>query len=90
LDATDGGAITQLFIETFGDRDKVSSALISHFMYGGGWSGPRSEYLGRKRDRARKWLSEVTSQKIQTWLTQYIEALSADIDSAQIDEEREF
>jgi hypothetical protein len=90
LDQDDGGTVTRLFIEAFSDLDKVGPALISHFMYGGGWSGPKSEYLARKRDKARKWLSETTSAKIQTWLMQYIEALSADIESAQIGEEREF
>ncbi|MDH4187922.1 MAG: hypothetical protein OEV08_13090, partial [Nitrospira sp.] len=90
LDQDDGGTITRLFIETFSDLDRVRPALISHFMYGGGWSGPRSEYLARKRDKARKWLSEATSSKVQVWLTQYIEALSADIESAQIGEERDF
>ncbi len=90
LDPDDGGVVTRLFIETFANRDKVGPALISHFMFGGGWSGPRSEYLGRKRDKARKWLSETPAGKVQTWLTQYIEALSVEIESAQIGEERDF
>jgi len=90
LSVSDGGAVTVLFLEAFGHQDKVVSALISHFMYGGGWSGPRSEYLSRKRDEARKWLSETKSPKVQNWLTQYIAALSSDIEAAQIEEERGF
>lgn len=90
LDETEGGVVTRLFVERFADGDKVSSALISHFMYGGGWSGPRSEYLSRKRDKARRWLSEAASERVQTWLMQYIEALSVDIENAHIQEEREF
>jgi hypothetical protein len=90
LDPSGGGAVTLRFIEVFGDREKVGGALISHFMYGGGWSGPRSAYMSRKRDEARKWLAEAKSPKVQNWLTQYIDALSEDIEGAQIEEERRF
>jgi hypothetical protein len=90
LDPSGGGAVTLRFIEVFGDREKVGGALISHFMYGGGWSGPRSAYMSHKRDEARKWLAEAKSPKVQNWLTQYIDALSEDIEGAQIEEERRF
>lgn len=56
----------------------------------GGWSGLESNYLSRKRDLARKWMSEFPSAKVQLWLGRYIEYLSNRIEAAQIDEEREF
>jgi hypothetical protein len=90
LDLDSGGTVTRKFIDAFSDRDKVGGALISHFIYGGGWSGPRSAYMSRKRDEARKWLLETESVKLQSWLTQYIDALSQDIEDARIEEERRF
>jgi hypothetical protein len=44
----------------------------------------------RKRDKARKWVSEIRSEKIQAWLNMYIDALTKWITSAEIDEERQF
>lgn len=90
LDPSEGGAVTVLFLETFGNTDRVPATLISHFMYGGGWSGPRSAYLSRKRDEARKWLSQTKSPVVQGWLSRYILALGVDIESSQIEEERGF
>lgn len=89
LDPMKGGDITRLFIDTFGDQHGIGDRLVSHFTYGGGWTGPRSAYLSRKRDRARYWLSEIKSVAIQNWLTRYIASLSNEIEAAQIEEERE-
>jgi hypothetical protein len=89
LDPADGGQLTQRFIEEFGDADEVAGSLVSHF-WTGGWTGPKSEHLASKRDKARKWLSQISSPKVQAWLERYIERLSNDIETAQIDEERRF
>jgi len=88
LDIDDGGALTRLFIDTYGDNEDTAH-LISHF-WTGGWSGPESAYMMRKRDKARKWVSEIRSDKIQAWLHMYIDALTKGIVTAEIDEERRF
>jgi hypothetical protein len=80
--------VTQLFIETFGSMDRVSGALMQHFVYSGAWAGPRSLYLRSKRDEARAWLSAIRSAAVEEWATRYIEMLSQDIELAEIEEER--
>lgn len=89
LDVDDGGALTRLFIDIYGDKEDTAHALISHF-WTGGWSGPESAYLMRKRDKARGWVSEIRSDKIQAWLTMYIDYLNKRIVAAEIEEERRF
>lgn len=88
LDKDEGGQITRLFIDAFYDDDIIKS-LFTHF-HMGSWSGPESDYLSKKRDSARRWMSEISSLNIQLWLGQYIDYLSSCIESAQIKEERQF
>ena len=89
LDKDKGGLLTANFIEEFCIDDETSASLFWHF-WTGGWSGPESQYLERKRDAARKWLAQTSSLKIQLWLDKYIEHLNNRIEKTQIDEEREF
>ncbi len=89
LDEAEGGKLTKLFLEAFGDNEEFSASLISHF-WTGGWTGPESAYLSRKRDKARQWLSETKSGKVLSWLYRYIENLSERIKGAELDEERRF
>ena len=89
LDMDAGGRLTRLFIEEFCDDDSVGNSLYWRFCTGG-WSGPESDYLSRKRDAARQWMSEISSTKIQTWLGKYLEYLDNRIETAKIREEREF
>lgn len=89
LDEDDGGNLTILFLETYGDDERLSSALMSHF-WTGGWSGPESAYLARKRDTARNWISKLNSSKVVSWLYRYIDLLNKKIIEAEIKEEREY
>ena len=89
LEQEAGGTLTRLFIEEFCDDDRVTSSLFGHF-YSGGWTGPESNYLSRKRDAAWQWLKEISSVKIQLWLGKYIGLLNNLIEDAQIREERKF
>lgn len=88
LDEDHGGKVTKQFIETFGDNE-LAEDIIGHFWIGG-WSGPESQYLARKRDKARKWISEAKSGKILAWLHRYVEHLNKRIANAELREEREF
>ena len=89
LDQAKGGRLTCLFIEEFCDDDRMASSLFVHF-HMGGWTGPESDYLSGKRDVARRWLTEIQSVKIQSWLGKYIDYLNDQIESAKIQEERRF
>ena len=88
LDEGEGGKLSRLFIETFGDGD-LGNSIMGHFWIGG-WSGPESAYLAGKRNEARKWVSEIKSGKILPWLYRYIEHLNDLIARAEMREEREF
>jgi len=89
LDESCGGTLTRLFIEAFGDHNDLAESLMGHFWVGG-WSGPESAYLARKRDKAREWLSETKSGKTLAWLYRYIEYINQLIAKAEMREEREF
>lgn len=87
LEQETGGRLTRLFIEEFCDDDRVAYSLFGHL---GGMSLDKSGFLSRKRDDARRWLTEISSVKIQLWLGKYIDYLNAQIKEAKIREEREF
>jgi hypothetical protein len=88
LDETQGGKLTLLFIETFGEGD-LGDSIMSHFWIGG-CSGPRSAHLARERDKAREWVPKIKSGKVLTWLYRYIEVLNELIAEAETREERGF
>ncbi|MEW8059143.1 MAG: helix-turn-helix transcriptional regulator [Candidatus Thiodiazotropha endolucinida] len=81
--------LTAMFIEEFADDQDVAGTIMSHF-YSGGWSGPESAYLEKKRNKARHWSGKTESLKIRLWLDRYIDSLTRRIDSARIQEERQF
>ena len=89
LDIDEGGQLTQLYIEEYCDDIHLTNNLCGHFILGG-WSGHESNYLSKKRDAARHWMSEISSPRIQAWLGKYIAYLSDRIERAIIKEEREF
>lgn len=89
LDIDEGGQLTQLYIEEYCHDIHIANNLCGHFILGG-WSGPESNYLSKKRDAARHWMSEISSPRIQAWLGKYIAYLSNRIERAIIEEEREF
>ncbi len=89
LEQSPRGELTRMYLEEFGDIDGVSNSLFIHF-HMGGWSGNESDYLSRKRDSARRWLSETSSLKVRLWLERYIDYLSNRIENTIIQEERIF
>ncbi len=86
LNAKRGGLITVLFLEQFGDDARLASSLISHFATGG-WRGPESAYLSKKRDEAREWVKTTKAGRSLSWLYQYIEYLGQRIEWAELQEE---
>jgi hypothetical protein len=53
LDEEDGGKLTKLFLEAFGDHENVAGSLTGHFFWSGGWIGPESAYRAGQRNKAR-------------------------------------
>jgi len=88
LDDAEGGELTRFLIEKFGDFKGVKSGINARF-HSGGWSGPTSQYLRRKRDRFRRWLGDSFHQRVATWIEEEIDHLDRAIEQAEIQEERE-
>ena len=89
LDRSEGGTLTRELLVRHGDIDSVRNGLYSHF-FCGGWCGHRSVHYRKKRDTARKWLKNESSQNVISWINKYISILSEEIKQAEIEEEREF
>ncbi|KAF3998512.1 hypothetical protein [Glaciimonas immobilis] len=89
LEQGPAGDLTKAFLAKYGELEHVGGSVMSRFSMGS-WSGPRSQHCKVKRDRARKWLTETDSSKVQDWLSAYIESLSQEIEHALISEERYF
>ncbi len=89
LDEEDGGRLTKLVLQAFGDEEDVTDFLIAYFL-SGSYSGPESAYRAGQRGKARQWVSETKSGKVLAWLYRYIEALNRDIAEAELREERDF
>ncbi len=88
LNENEGGLLTRLFLEKFGNDDVLASYLISHF-WTGGWTGSESAHFSKKRDKAREWISGTRHGNVLSWLYRYIQDLSEKIEQAELEEERE-
>ena len=89
LDEQDGGRLTRLFLEAFGDDGEVTDMLIAYFLTGS-WMGHESAHRTAQRAKARQWVSENKSGKVLSWLYRYIAILNHEIETAELREEREF
>lgn len=88
LDDEKGGAITRHLLEKYSDIDGVLSGISPAF-HSGGWVGPRSVYLRKKRTLLRNWLSKGYGAKVVAWIEHEIGVADKEIDSEEISEERE-
>jgi hypothetical protein len=86
---TSGGKLTRDLLAQYGDMKSVSNELLAHF-HTGGWSGPASEHYRRKRDTAREWLAGESSPRVRVWIERYVEMLTQEIESAEMEEERRY
>jgi len=89
FDPAAGGQLTREILIRFGHIESVGHVLWCHFRTEGIW-GPASQHYREKRDEARQWLSNESEPRIRQWLEHYINALTPDIERAEIDEERRF
>jgi hypothetical protein len=87
LDDEKGGRLTRELLRRYGQLDGVKSGISATF-HSGGWSGPTSAYLKRKRERFRRWLAMGFEIEITQWVEAEIEYLDRRIEREEIDEER--
>lgn len=87
LDDINGGKLTQELLRKYGQFDGVESGISANF-HSGGWSGPASAYLKRKREKFRRWLAAGFDYKITQWIETEIEYLDRNIEREEINEER--
>lgn len=87
LDDINGGKLTQELLRKYGQFDGVESGISANF-HSGGWSGPTSAYLKRKREKFRRWLAAGFDYEITHWIETEIEYLDRNIEREEINEER--
>ena len=88
LDKSHAGRLTRDFLAKYGHRESVRHVLSGHF-HSRGWCGNASDRYRQLRQEAREWLTDETNSTVKRWIDDYIEALTDDIDQAEIEEERE-
>lgn len=87
LDDEQGGQLTRELLYRYGQFKGVRNGISATF-HSGGWSGPTSAYLKRKRDKFRQWLAAGFEVEITQWIESEIEYLDQRIEQEEIDEER--
>lgn len=87
LDDTNGGKLTRELLRKYGQFEGVQSGISANF-HSGGWSGPTSVYLKRKREKFRRWLAAGYDFEITQWIEEEIEYLDRNIVREKINEER--
>jgi hypothetical protein len=88
LDDEYGGRLTQELLRRYGKVDGVTAG-ISVSLHSGGWSGPESAYLKRKRDKLRRWLAAGFAMEITQWIEAEVGHLDRNIEREEMNEERE-
>ncbi len=87
LDDINGGKLTRELLRKYGQFDGVQSGISANF-HSGGWTGPTSAYLKRKREKFRRWLAAGLDFEITQWIESEIEYLDHNIEREEINEER--
>ena len=87
LDDDQGGQLTRELLYRHGQFKGVRNGISATF-HSGGWTGPTSVYLKRKRDKFRQWLAAGFEVEITQWIESEIEYLDRRIEQEEIDEER--
>lgn len=88
LDDKLGGNLTRALIGKYPQIDGVLSG-ISAIFHSGGWIGPRSQYLRKRRERFRVWLSQGFDANVTSWIENEIIQMDREIEESEIAEERE-
>jgi hypothetical protein len=87
LDHDQGGLLTRELLARYGQFDGVQNGISATF-HSGGWTGPASSYLKKKREKLRRWLAADFEYEVVQWIEAKIEDLDRSIEREEIDEER--
>ena len=87
LDDEHGGHLTRELLSRYGTIDGVRDGIRATF-HSGGWTGPTSAHLRRKREKLRRWLAAGLDGQVMQWIEGEIEYLDRSIEREDIDEER--
>lgn len=82
-----GGELTRELLTRYKSIDGVCSGISATF-HSGAWTGLTSDYLKRKREKFRHWLSAGYQHEVVQWIESEIEYLDRSIEHEEIDEER--
>lgn len=88
LDDEGGGQLTRELLTRYSSIEGVASG-ISAIFHSGGYTGPRSLYLKRRRDKFRTWLAAGYQYEVSQWIESELEHLDKAIEAAEIGEERD-
>ena len=72
----------------YGSQKDVRNSLMANFSTGG-WRGPESLHLQRKKQGLLDFREEETVEVVKEWIDEYVENLDKESDRAKIREERE-
>ena len=87
LDDVDGGQLTRELLTRYGQIEGVGDGISATF-HSGGWTGPTSAYLRRKRERLRGWLGAALTFPVTQWIESEIKYLDGGIEREEVNEER--
>jgi hypothetical protein len=87
LDDAAGGQLTRELLYRHSRFDGVRNGISATFG-SGGWTGPTSDYLKRKRDKFRRWLAAGFEINVTQWVEAEIESLDRQIQREEMNEER--
>ncbi|MCX7155715.1 MAG: hypothetical protein NTW45_04635, partial [Rhodocyclales bacterium] len=87
LDLEAGGKLSIALIAKYPAIDGVKSGISAAF-HSGGWTGPTSLHLKRKREKLRDWLTHGFEFEVTQWIEAELEYIDKDIEREEIAEER--
>lgn len=87
LDDKYGGQLTRELLARYPNTG-AEGAIASAF-HSCGWSGPESEYLKRRRNKFREWLSMNFHCNVAQWIERELEDLDRRIERTEMQEERD-
>jgi hypothetical protein len=87
LEDAHGGRLTRELLHRYGQLEGLRGGISATF-HTGGWSGPTSVYLKKKRERLRGWLAAGFEIGVIQWIEAEIDYLDKDIEREEINEER--
>jgi hypothetical protein len=87
LDLEAGGKLTVALIAKYPAIDGVKNGISAAF-HSGGWTGPTSLHLKKKREKLRNWLTQGSGFEVTQWIESELEYIEKNIEREEIAEER--